>query len=157
VAGANQAVPAPHIGASPTVTGNLGLIRLVQLVAHRFTWGVADQAMSSLSNAAMSLYIARELGATEFGAFSVAYVTYSFVLNASRGLATDPLLVRYSHVEHSVWKRAVQCCTATAAGVGLVSGLACLGVGLVATGITGQSFIALGIALPGLMLQDSWR
>ena len=157
MAGANQAVPAPHIGASPTVTGNLGLIRLVQLVAHRFTWGVADQAMSSLSNAAMSLYIARELGATEFGAFSVAYVTYSFVLNASRGLATDPLLVRYSHVEHSVWKRAVQCCTATAAGVGLVSGLACLGVGLVATGITGQSFIALGIALPGLMLQDSWR
>ena len=31
--------------------------------------------MSSLSNAAMSLYIARELGATQFGAFSVAYVT----------------------------------------------------------------------------------
>jgi O-antigen/teichoic acid export membrane protein len=163
VAGASQAVPAPRIGAVPTGAGSVRLIRLARLVAHRFSWGLADQAMSSLSNAAMSLYIARELGATQFGAFAVAYVTYSFVLNASRGLATDPLLVRYSHVEHVVWKRAVQCSTATAAGVGLVAGLACLGVGALtagaagATGITGQSFIALGIALPGLMLQDSWR
>jgi O-antigen/teichoic acid export membrane protein len=157
VAGADQAVPAPRIGVALTGAGNVRLIRLVQLVAHRFTWGLADQAMSSLSNAAMSLYIARELGAAEFGAFSVAYVTYSFALNASRGLATDPLLVRYSHAEHAVWKRAVQCCTATAAGVGLVLGLVCLGVGAVATSTTGLSFIALGITLPGLMVQDSWR
>ena len=32
-------------------------------VAQRFGWGLADQAMSSLSNAAMSFYVARELGA----------------------------------------------------------------------------------------------
>jgi O-antigen/teichoic acid export membrane protein len=113
--------------------------------------------MSSLSNAAMSLYIAHELGATQFGAFSVAYVTYSFVLNASRGLATDPLLVRYSHAEHRVWKRAVQCCTATAAVVGVVMGIACLIAGAVASGTTALAFIALGVSLPGLMLQDSWR
>ena len=113
--------------------------------------------MSSLSNAAMSLYIARELGAFEFGGFSVAYVTYSFVLNASRGLATDPLLVRYSHVEYPAWKRAVQCCTATAALVGLVMGVVCLVIGAVATGTTRLPFIALGISLPGLTLQDSWR
>jgi O-antigen/teichoic acid export membrane protein len=119
--------------------------------------------MSSLSNAAMSLYIARELGATQFGAFSVAYVTYAFVLNASRGLATDPLLVRYSHVEHAVWRRAVQCCTTTAALVGVLAGIVCLLIGAIATGstgaigTTGESFIALGVSLPGLMLQDSWR
>ena len=59
-------------------------------VAQRFGWGLADQAMSSLSNAAMSFYVARELGASRFGAFSLAYVTYSFMLTASRGLATDP-------------------------------------------------------------------
>jgi len=157
VAGTDQAVPAARIGIVPTRAGGMWLIRVVQLVAHRFSWGLADQAMSSLSNAAMSLYIARQLGAAQFGAFSIAYVTYSFVLNASRGLATDPLLVRYSHAGHAAWKRAVQRCTATAACVGLVLGLACLGVGTVAPGITGQSFLALGITLPGLMLQDSWR
>jgi O-antigen/teichoic acid export membrane protein len=105
----------------------------------------------------MSLYIARELGAAQFGAFSVAYVTYSFVLNASRGLATDPLLVRYSHAEHRAWKRAVQCCTTTAALVGVVMGFACLVIGAVVHGTTGVAFIALGVSLPGLMLQDSWR
>jgi hypothetical protein len=157
VGGADQAIPAPRIDATPAGAGTARLLRLVQLVAHRFTWGLADQGMSSLSNAAMSLYIARQLGAAQFGAFSVAYVTYGFVLNASRGLATDPLLVRYSHAERAVWKRAVQCCTATAASVGVILGLACLAVGGVATGTTGSAFIALGITLPGLMLQDSWR
>jgi len=46
-------------------------------VARRFGWGLADQAMSSVSNAAVSFYVARELGATQFGAFSLAYVSLS--------------------------------------------------------------------------------
>jgi O-antigen/teichoic acid export membrane protein len=113
--------------------------------------------MSSMSNAAVSLYMARELGAVDYGAFAEAYVTYSFVLNVSRGLATDPLLVRFSHVEHPVWKRAVQACTATAAMVGLVLGIGCLLFATLTSGTTRMSFIALGMSLPGLMLQDSWR
>ena len=36
------------------------------------------------------------LGAVQFGAFSLAYVTYGFALSASRGLATAPLMVRFS-------------------------------------------------------------
>jgi O-antigen/teichoic acid export membrane protein len=169
MAEAGQAVPAgsahgssPAVAAAPEAaavgrSGVPGGMRLSRAVAQRFSWGLADQAMSSLSNAAVSLYIARQLGAAQFGAFSVAYVTYSFVLNASRGLATDPLLVRYSHVEHRVWKRAVQCCTTTAMLVGLVMGIACLLIGAVASGTTRLSLIALGISLPGLTLQDSWR
>ena len=63
---------------------------------HRMGWGVADQGMSSLTNFAVNIYIARELGAVEYGAFALAFVTYAFALNASRGLATDPLMVRFS-------------------------------------------------------------
>ena len=74
-------------------------------VAQRFGWGLADQAMSSLTNAAMSIYVARALGAAQFGAFSLAYVTYAFALNASRGLATDPLLVRFSGTDLVTWRR----------------------------------------------------
>lgn len=70
--------------------------RLVGQAARRLGWGVADQAVSSLTNYAVVLYIARSLGAEQFGVFSLAYVTYGFALNASRGLATDPLLVRFS-------------------------------------------------------------
>ncbi|HEY1822906.1 MAG TPA: hypothetical protein VGG83_23525, partial [Trebonia sp.] len=91
-------------------------------VASRFGWGLGDQAMSSVSNAAVSFYVARELGAASFGAFSLAYVTYSFALNVSRGLATDPLVVRYSNVESDEWRRAVSKSTGTAVLVGLVGG-----------------------------------
>jgi hypothetical protein len=73
-------------------------------MAGRFGWGLGDQAMSSLSNAAMSFYVARTLSPAEFGAFSIAYVTYSFALNASRGLATEPLLVRFSHTNAPAWR-----------------------------------------------------
>jgi O-antigen/teichoic acid export membrane protein len=142
------------VDAEAAKSGSTGLIRQV---ARRFSWGLADQMMSSLSNAAVSLYIARELGATEFGAFSIAYVTYSFVLNASRGLATDPLLVRFSHAEDSAWRRAVRCCTATATFVGLLLGICALAAALAFSGTTRVAFIALGVTLPGLMLQDSWR
>ena len=36
-------------------------------------------------------------------------------------------------------------------------GIVCLAIGMVATGTTRLSFIALGVSLPGLTLQDSWR
>src|ERR1700753_1577508 len=92
--------------------------RMARRVGQRRSWGVADQAVSSLTNFAVSIYVARVLGATELGAFSLAYVTYGFMLNASRGLATDPLLVRYSGAEVPVWRKAGANCTGTAAVVG---------------------------------------
>ena len=66
-------------------------LRLQGQRVRRLGWGVADQAVSSLTNFGVSIYVARTLGAVQFGAFSLAYVTYAFALNASRGLATDPL------------------------------------------------------------------
>ena len=33
---------------------------------------------------------------SSFGAFTLAFITYTVVINAARGLATDPLLVRFS-------------------------------------------------------------
>lgn len=44
-------------------------------------------------------------------AFALAYVTYGFALNAPRGLATDPLLVRFSGTDIPTWRRAVTKCT----------------------------------------------
>ena len=70
--------------------------------------------MSSLTNFAVSIYVVRTLGAAQFGAFSLAYVTYAFALNASRGLATDPLMVRFSGTDLPTWRRAVAECTGTA-------------------------------------------
>ncbi len=126
-------------------------------IARRLSWGLADQAMSSLTNFAMTIYVARVLGAVSFGAFSLAYVTYSFALNASRGLATDPLMVRFSGPRTPAWRRAVASSSATALAVGFASGVVVLVTTGVLTGTTRAAFLALGLVLPGLLLQDSWR
>jgi O-antigen/teichoic acid export membrane protein len=126
-------------------------------IGRRFGWGLADQAVSSLTNFAVSLYIARSLGAAGFGAFSLAYVTYSFALNASRGLATDPLLVRFSGTDLPTWRRAVKSCTGTALAAGLLSGACMLLAAMVLGGTARAAFVAMGLTMPGLMLQDSWR
>jgi O-antigen/teichoic acid export membrane protein len=126
-------------------------------LARRFGWGLADQMMSSLSNAALSFYVARELGPSKFGAFSIAYVTYAFALNASRGLATDPLLVRYSNAELPKWRRAAGSSTGIAVVVGALTGVIALAVAAVLRGNLGLAFLGLGLTLPGLLLQDSWR
>ncbi len=131
--------------------------RLPTQIVRRLGWGVADQGVSSLTNFAVTLYVAKVLGATQFGAFSLVYVTYSVALNASRGLSTDPLMVRFSGADLPTWRRAVASCTGTAAAVGLIAGAGVLVVAAFLDGTTKSAFVALGVTLPGLLLQDSWR
>lgn len=126
-------------------------------VLRRLTWGLADQAVTSLVSFVVGIVVARSLGALEFGAFSLAWVTYGVVVNISRGLATDPLAVRFSGVDRPAWRTAVASSSGMAIVVGIATGAICAGVGTVLGGRTGAAFVALGIVLPGLMLQDSWR
>ena len=131
--------------------------RLVRQASGRLSWGVADQAMSSLTNFLLSIYVARTLGAAQFGAFTLAYVTYGFAINASRGLSVEPLLIRFSGTDLRTWRRAAASSTGTALLVGLVAGACALVAGPLVGGTTGLAFLALGLTLPGLLLQDSWR
>ncbi|WP_432156234.1 hypothetical protein [Streptomyces sp. bgisy153] len=126
-------------------------------LAGRLSWGLADQAASSMSNFAVGIYVARSLGVAAFGVFSLAWVTYGVVLNVARGLATDPLVVRFSGVSDASWRGAVARATGTAIGVGGVVGAACLVTGLLLGGRVGPAFACLGVMLPGLLLQDAWR
>lgn len=131
--------------------------RAHRATAGRLSWGLADQAVSSLTNFAVGVVVARSLGATAFGVFSLAWVTYSVILNVSRGVATDPLVVRFSGAPTPSWREAVAKSSGTALGVGIVAGLACLLAGFALGGSLGAGFVALGVILPALMLQDSWR
>ena len=150
---------APHRGRVPPVQSRRRMVpwRRIRQASRRLSWGVADQGVSSITNFAVNIYIARELGAVQYGAFSLAFVTYGFALNASRGLATDPLLVRFSGTDLRTWRRAVAKCTGTAAVVGLAAGICVLGAAMLLGGAARQAFVALGLTLPGLLLQDSWR
>ncbi|MEU7186028.1 hypothetical protein [Streptomyces sp. NPDC045369] len=126
-------------------------------VVGRLSWGLADQAASSMTNFAVGIYVARSLGLTAFGVFSLAWVTYGVVLNVSRGVATDPLMVRFSGVPDASWRAAVARSSGTALGVGGALGAACLVAGLGLGGSVGSAFACLGVVLPLLLLQDAWR
>ena len=123
----------------------------------RLGWGVADQGVSSLSNFALGVVAAKSLDPAGFGAFTLAYLTYAFVLSAARGPSTDPLMVRFSYAEPTVWRRAVAASSATAMAGGVLAGALCVLAGLLLPGDLGGAFLALGVGLPGLMLQDSYR
>jgi glycosyltransferase involved in cell wall biosynthesis/O-antigen/teichoic acid export membrane protein len=145
-------------GSSASRSGSKTLIwERIRHVVGRLSWGVADQALSSLTNFAVGIVVARSLGIRELGAFSIAFATYQVAVNASRGLATDPLAVRYSGTEVLHWRRAVGSSTGMATAVGLVTGACCAVAGLLLAGATGAALLALGVMLPGLLLQDSWR
>ncbi|MET9350001.1 hypothetical protein [Streptomyces termitum] len=126
-------------------------------MAGRLSWGLADQAASSVSNFAVGVYVARSLGLAAFGVFSLAWVTYGVVLNVSRGVATDPLVVRFSGAPDADWRRAAGRSSGAALGLGGAVGALFVLVGLGLGGEVGAAFGCLGVVLPALLLQDAWR
>lgn len=127
----------------------------------RLGWGVADQAVSSLGNLLLGVYVARSLGAAALGAVGLCLVVYAVVVNASRGLSTDPLMVRFGNATSAQWRPAVASSGGVAVLVGLAGGLGCLAAGAALHRFhqdeIGPALVALGVGLPGLILQDSWR
>jgi len=89
--------------------------------------------------------------------FSLAYVTFGFVLNASRALTTDPLMIRYSQTYLPLWRRVVASSAGTAVAVGLVAGASMAASAVLLEGTAKTAFLALGLTMPGLMLHDSFR
>ncbi|AZM50562.1 hypothetical protein DMB38_04380 [Streptomyces sp. WAC 06738] len=144
---------------TPATAGRGGDVRshARRALAGRLSWGLADQAASSASNFLVGMYVARSLGPAAFGVFSLAWVTYGVVLGVSRGLATDPLVVRFSGAMDPSWREATARASGTALGAGAALGVPCLVGGLAAGGEVGTAFACLGVVLPGLLLQDAWR
>lgn len=121
------------------------------------SWGVADQAISSLSNFAFSLAVARTLNLYDFGAFSVALSAYYLSISVSRALATDPLIARYSSESPVNRKLGRAAATGTAMMTGLLLGCLLLLVGLSLGGALGLALAAVAAFLPLLVLQDAFR
>jgi hypothetical protein len=125
--------------------------------AVRYGWGLADQIFSSLTNFALAIIVVRTVSLGEFGAFSLVFATYLLGLGASRAIASEPLTVRYSASTHAQWEWAVAQATGAALSAGVGLGLGCLLIAWMTEGTLRQSFAALGLVMPGLLLQDAWR
>lgn len=123
----------------------------------RAGWGFADQALSSLTNFALGIVVARTVAPVEFGAFALAFAVFVMSLNGSRAMTSLPLTIRHSGDSVESLRSATAAAAGTAAAIGALAGLGCLAVAAIAGGPLGAAFLGLGLTLPGLLLQDVWR
>ena len=138
-----------------------GRARRHRVLGGRAFWTLGDQAVSSLTNAALALVVARSVDGADFGAFSIALFTFGFVLGVGRAVVCDPFVIQHSDrpgEEDAAGRRqATREASGAAATYGVVTGLACAAAGAVLEGHAGAALLALGISLPGLLVQDCWR
>ena len=122
-------------------------------------WALLDQLLSSGTNFATGIVIARTLGPAGYGSFALAFGAWVLVMGLGRALLTQPYMVTASGLPETEWKDA----TSNAAGAILLLGVA-VGFLLVAVGIvvglhdpTGRALAAVGLFVPPLSIQDFWR
>jgi O-antigen/teichoic acid export membrane protein len=132
-------------------------MKILPRAVTRLGWSVADQALTSLANFALSAVVARTSGPADFGAFTIAFTAYLVTLSISRALATQPLLIRFSGASQSEWRRATSSAAGVVVVVGVVGGLGCLIAAWPAGGVLEEALVAVGVLMPGLLLWDIWR
>ncbi len=126
----------------------------------RAALATADQSISSLSNFAVGVAIARVAGIAAFGAYSLAYAIWLLVAALHRSLVTDPMAIE-SDLNSPSAQRHLQQGLAAELSLGLstgavfaVAGAVCLGLGQRRFGLC---ILALAPWLPCLLAQDYWR
>jgi O-antigen/teichoic acid export membrane protein len=123
----------------------------------RMGWGVADQALSSFTNFALVILVARAVGPAELGAFALFLAGYTALTVISAGITAEPLMLRYSGVGLGAWADGAR----AALGCTLILGIACsvvLGVVEVFFAGTTRELLVIGaICGPGLLIQDAMR
>jgi hypothetical protein len=126
-------------------------------IARGAVWGPADQTLSSLTNFALAIVVAHESAPRTFGLFALVFATFSIALGACRAVCCEPLAVRYSSASSSNWRTGASMATGTAIAIGTIIGIVSVTAGSAVGGQTGDLLVILGLALPGLLLQDAWR
>ena len=124
----------------------------------RAFWTFSDQALSSLTNAALAIVVARSVGEHAFGAFALALLTFSFVIGFGRATIADPYLIRFSDADDDARHEANKHATGAAIVLGLAVAAVCvLAALLIPEQESRGGLLALAISLPGLLCQDTWR
>ena len=116
-----------------------------------------DQAISSLSNVVVTVFVARSLPAESFGAFGLAIVAFMLVQGTSRALVGETLLSRYSSADADVRGRLVPDMLGAAVTIAGMGAVVVTIAGLATGGEAGRALVALAIVLPLTIVQDTWR
>ena len=125
--------------------------------ARRIQWGFVDQAVSSFTNFAIGLVVARVAAPRQFGVYSLAFTLYAMLLWVSRSVTTDPFVVRLTARPAPEQRAAARQAVGAATVVGLASGVAMGMVAGAGGAATGRIVGAMALAMPAFLAQDSYR
>jgi hypothetical protein len=116
---------------------------------------VGDQAAASLTNIAVLVVAARMSTVQGFAAFSMVYLTFTVLLGLNMAYVGQTVVLERGE-ERQV---GAACRTATAftACASLVPAVLMAGGGAIVGGNQGHAFMALGLVLPVVLLQDGVR
>ncbi|MFD6886155.1 hypothetical protein [Streptomyces sp. NPDC059957] len=115
---------------------------------------VLDQAASSATNILVLVLAARLSSAAGFADFSMVYVTFTVLLGLNMAYVGQTLVLEKDQDALAAACRSGLAFTgAVSAAVGAVLAL----LGLLLPGATGRAFLALGLVLPLVLLQDGLR
>ncbi|WP_432563182.1 MATE family efflux transporter [Kineococcus sp. SYSU DK003] len=125
----------------------------------RGVWNIGDQLISSANNFLVQIVIAKSVSEDDFGTFAIVFSIFSVATGFFRALSTSPIGMRFAAADDREFGRV----TAGSTGLTLVGSLL-LGLVLVLAGllvpfptVLAHSLIALGLIVPGLLMQDAWR
>lgn len=139
------------------LTGQRGGIRRLSA---RFAVTAVDQCVSSLSNFAVGVAVARLAGIAALGAYSLAYIVWLIVADLHRSLITDPMAIESDLSQPNPTEHVSRGLAAEVSlGLALGSIMAGLGGLLLVCGQHpyGICLIVLAPWLPVLLVQDYWR
>src|SRR4051794_26863424 len=121
----------------------------VQPMFRRIGWISADQAVSSITNLALAVVVARHVSVESFGIFSLIYASYLFAVEFARALVLEPFVITLSGNEERARRSA-----SAALGASLALALAiALAVAAAAVAVPEQlsgPFLLLSVGVPGL-------
>lgn len=123
----------------------------------RAAWNLIDQVVSSLSNAAVAILVARTVSPTEFGWFAAALTTTLLVLSLVRALVCYPLMITSGGLDEAGLRAAGRSAAGASVLIGVSVGLLLGLVGAAIGGSAGASIAAAGLVLPVILLQDVLR
>lgn len=127
---------------------------------HRAGLTLADQGVSSLSNFAVGVVVARLSGPVGLGAFSLAYAAWLLLASMHRSLITDPMAIE-GDVRQANPRDAIGRGAGSELILGLAAAVAFAAVGGILYAFDQQAFgialIAVAPCLVFLLLQDYWR
>ena len=120
--------------------------------AKRAGWTLLDQAISASTNFVALALMARSLAPAEFGAVALGGAAFVLAIAAGRAVVIEPALIRPANAKTSLTEQAA---SSFICGIALASAITASSFLLTAP--TRMIFLLVAAALPGALIQDSYR